>query len=153
MITGRRSMQRNSIAKVFGLALVLALALAALAGLALASHADGDPFDDGGPFAASSVVPTAGEVSLGQQVGFAVRVVNSGSVTAGDVLMWNPLPEGATYVSASGGAFPVVGGTLDDVVLAAPREGQAYHAQLQTSVPLTGPDQVTGVAWVGAGGG
>ena len=47
-----------------------------------------------------SVVPTAEQVRVGQQVGFALYVVNTGSMTATDVLMWSPLPPGSTYVSA-----------------------------------------------------
>ena len=125
------------------LALIPAALLVALAGLVLASQADSGPFDG------SSVVPTAQEVEVGQQVGFALYVVNSGPVTATDVLAWNPLPSGSTYVSASGGAFPVVGGVVNDVLLNVPPEGHAYDARLHTSTPLTDTHDVTGIAWVG----
>jgi len=129
--------------------LALPLILLALVTLGLTSQAIGGPFDDGGPFAASSVVPTVDEVSVGQNVGFALYVVNSSPVTATDVLVWNPLPPGSTYVSASGGAFPVVGGEVHEGLLASPPEGHAYDARLHTSTLLTDTEDVTGIAWVG----
>jgi uncharacterized repeat protein (TIGR01451 family) len=144
---GNRTMKQNSIpAKVSGPALMLALplALVALVTLGLTIQAIGGPFDG------SSVVPTVDEVSVGQQVGFALYVVNSSPVTATNVLVWNPLPPGSTYVSASGGAFPVVGGAVSDAVPIVPPEGHAYDARLHTSTPLTGTDDVSGVAWVGS---
>jgi len=144
-------------ARKTALVLTPAALLVALAGLVLpvlavrpgASRADFGPFDDGGPFAASSVAPTADEVRVGEAVGFALYLVNSSPLTATDVLVWNPLPSGSTYVSASGGAFPVVGGEVHGGLLAAPPEGQAYDARLHTSAPLTDTEEVTGLAWVG----
>jgi uncharacterized repeat protein (TIGR01451 family) len=123
--------------------LVVALSLATVALFGLAIQAGS------GPFADSSVAPTAAEVAVGQQVGFAIRVVNSGPVTVSEVLVWNPLPTGTTYVSASGGAFPVVGGALEGGLPAAPPEGQAYDVRLHSAVPLAEPARVTGVAWLG----
>jgi uncharacterized repeat protein (TIGR01451 family) len=149
---GNRTMKQNSIPdRVSRPALMLALPLIllALVTLGVTIQAIGGPFDNGGPFAASSVVPTVDEVSVGQNVGFALYVVNSSPVTATDVLVWNPLPPGSTYVSASGGAFPVVGGAVNDGPLAAPPEGYAYDARLHISTPLTGTDEVSGIAWVG----
>ncbi len=139
-------MRHNSIAgRLSGPArtLVLPLALVALVALGLTIQAGSGPFDG------SSVVPTTEEVSVGQQVGFALYLVNSSPITATDVLLWNPLPPDTTYVSASGGAFPVVEGTVDDGLLAAPPESQAYDARLRTAVPLTDTGSVTGIAWVG----
>lgn len=136
-------MTKREITRRITLALMPAVLLVALAGLVLVIQADG------GPFAASSVVPTADEVAVGEEVGFALYVVNSGAVTATDVLVWNPLPPGTTYVSASGGAFPVVGGALSDLSLTAPPEGQAYDARLHTSALLADTEEVTGIAWVG----
>jgi uncharacterized repeat protein (TIGR01451 family) len=130
--------------------LALPLALVALVTLGLTIQAIGGPFDNGGPFAASSVVPTTDEVSVGQDVGFALYVVNASPVTATDVLVWNPLPPGSTYVSASGGAFPVVGGAVSDALPTMPPEGHAYDARIHTSTPLTGTDEVSGIAWVGS---
>jgi len=135
--------------------LALPLALAALAALGLTIQAGGGPFATGGPFAMgesfalSSVVPTVDEVSVGEVVGFALYLVNAGPLTATNVLVWNPLPPDTTYVSASGGAFPVVGGTPGDGLLDVPPETQAYDARLHTPVPLTDTGSVTGIAWVG----
>ncbi|MBN1660434.1 MAG: DUF11 domain-containing protein [Anaerolineae bacterium] len=123
--------------------LALLLALLAVVALGLTTQAGSGPFDG------SAVVPTAEQVRVGQQVGFALYVVNTGSMTATDVLMWSPLPPGSTYVSASGGAFPVMGGQLDDELFTAPPEGQAYDVRLRTSIPLTETNDVTGIAWVG----
>ena len=117
--------------------------LVMLAGLVLAIRAGAGPFDG------SSVVPTADEVAVGDDVGFALYVVNAAPLTATEVLVWNPLPPGTTYVSASGGAFPVVGGAVDDARLSTPSESHAYDARLQASVPLTDAGQVTGIAWAG----
>ena len=139
-------MRHNSIAgRLSGPArtLALPLALVALVALGLTIQARSGPFDG------SAVVPTAEEVSVGQQVGFALYLVNSSAVTATDVLVWNPLPPDTTYVSASGGAFPVVAGMVDDGLLVAPPESQAYDARLQMAVPLTDTSSVTGIAWVG----
>jgi len=150
---GNRTMKQNSIpARVSGPVLMLALPLAllALVTMGLTVQAVGGPFENGGLFAASSVVPTVGEVDVGENVGFALYMVNSSPVTATDVLVWNPLPTGSTYVSASGGAFPVVGGAVNDGLLAAPPEGHAYDARLHISTPLTGTDEVSGIAWVGS---
>jgi len=144
---GNRTMKQNSLSgRVSGPALMLALPLAllALVALGLTIQAIGGPFDG------SLVVPTADEVSVGQQVGFALYVVNSSSVTATDVLVWNPLPPHTTYISASGGAFPVVGGEVHEGLLAAPPEGHAYDAQLHISTPLSGTDEISGIAWVGS---
>jgi uncharacterized repeat protein (TIGR01451 family) len=146
MMKGDRTMKHNSISgKGHGSALMLALLLAllALVTLGLTIQAGSGPFDG------SSVVPTAAEVRVGQQVGFALYVVNTGPVTATDVLIWSPLPPGSTYVSASGGAFPVVGGQLNDELFTAPPEGQAYDARLRSSVLLTETNDVSGIAWVG----
>ncbi len=139
----------RKIARKIALALMPVVLLAALAGLVLTIQADSGPFDDGGSFAASSVVPTVDKVRVGEAVGFALYVVNSSPVTATDVLVWNPLPPGSTYISASGGAFPVVGGSVALGLLTAPPEGQAYDARLHASVLLTNPSNVTGIAWVG----
>ncbi len=125
------------------LVLTPAALLVALAGLVLAIRADSGPFDG------SSVEPTTDEVRVGEAVGFALYLVNSSPLTATDVLVWNPLPPGSTYVSASGGAFPVVGGEVHGEFLAAPFEGQAYDARLHTSALLTDTEDVTGIAWVG----
>jgi uncharacterized repeat protein (TIGR01451 family) len=133
-----RKMQRKT-----ALALTPAALLVALAGLVLAIRADSGPFDG------SSVAPTVDEVRVGEAVGFALYLVNSSSVTATDVLVWNPLPPGSTYVSASGGAFPVVGGEIQGGLLSVPPEGQAYDARLHTSALLTDTEDVTGIAWVG----
>ena len=144
---GNRTMKQNSLSgRVSGPALMLALPLAllALVTLGLTIQAIGGPFDG------SLVVPTADEVRVGQQVGFALYVVNSSPMTATDVLVWNPLPPGSTYVSASGGAFPVVGGAVHGGLLAAPPEGQAYDARLHTSTALSGTDEISGIAWVGS---
>jgi len=135
--------------------LALPLTLVALVALGLTIRAASGPLDTGGPFAMgesfapSSVVSTAEEVSVGQQVGFALYLVNAGPLTATDVLVWNPLPPDTTYVSASGGAFPVVGGTPGDGLLSVPPEGFAYDARLGTFAHLTGTEHVTGIAWVG----
>jgi len=126
------------------LALALSLALLALVGLGLTLRADGSPFDG------SSVIPTASEARVGEEVGFALYVVHSAPLTATDVLVWNPLPAGTTYVAASGGAFPVIGTPLEGGLATLPPEGQAYHARLQAAVPLTDAAQVSGIAWVGA---
>ncbi len=142
-------MTKSKVTRRITLALALAALLVMLIGLVMVIQADSGPFDDGGPFAASSVAPTAGEVDVGDEVGFSLYVVNATTVTATEVLVWNPLPTGASYVSASGGAFPVVGGAVSDVALTAPPEGRAYDARLGTSVPLTVPGNVTGIAWVG----
>jgi uncharacterized repeat protein (TIGR01451 family) len=149
---GNRTMKQYSIpGRVSGpaLMLVLPLALITLVALGLTIQAGSGPFDNGGPFDASSVVPTADEVNVDQQVGFALYVVNSSPVTATDVLVWNPLPPDTTYVSASGGAFPVVGGTVGDGIPNVPLENQAYDARRHAAVPLTDAGSVTGVAWVG----
>ena len=86
----------------FGLVFALAAILLLSIGFVLAIRAEA------GLFADSSVVPTVDEVEVGEPLGFALYVLNSGPVTATEVLVWNPLPPGTTYVSASGGAFPVV---------------------------------------------
>mgnify|MGYP002682080513 CR=1 FL=1 len=104
---------------------------------------------DAGPFDGSVVVPTVDETTVGEAVGVALYVVNSSPVTATEVLVWNPLPVGATYVSASGGAFPVLGRAVSDTLPAIPSDGFAYDSRLRVSVPLTDTDNVTGIAWVG----
>jgi uncharacterized repeat protein (TIGR01451 family) len=95
-------------------------------------------------------------VGVGDEAGFALYVVNSGPVTATEVLVWNPLPTRTTYVSASGGAFPVIGSTVMSLMpwqmgagLSQPPEGHAYDARVGASAPLTDPTGVTGIAWVG----
>ena len=103
----------------------------------------------GGPFDGSTVTATDAKVSVGDTVGFALYVVNAGPVTATEVLVWNPLPTGTTYISASGGAFPVVGGAVSEAALTKPLAGRAYDARLGVSVPLTDPGQVTGIVWMG----
>jgi len=146
MMKGERTMKHNSISgrgHGSALMLVLLLALVAVVTLGLTIQAGSGPFDG------SSVVPTAAEVRVGQQVGFALYVVNTGPVTATDVLIWSPLPLGSTYVSASGGAFPGVGGQMHDGLLIVPTEGHAYDARLRVSVLLTETNDVSGVAWVG----
>jgi uncharacterized repeat protein (TIGR01451 family) len=145
-----RKMLRN-VRRKTALALTPAALLVALAGLVLPVLAvrPGAIRADSGPFDGSSVAPTADEVRVGEAVGFALYLVNSSPVTATDVLVWNPLPPGSTYVSASGGAFPVVGGEVHGGLLAAPPEGQAYDARLHTSALLTDTEEVTGLAWVG----
>lgn len=146
MMKGNRTMKDNSTSdRDRGSTWMLALLLALLAVVALGLTIQAGS----GPFEGSAVVPTAEQVRVGQQVGFALYVINTGSVTATDVLMWSALPPGSTYVSASGGAFPVVGGQLDDELFTTPPEGQAYDARLRYSVPLTGTSDVTGIAWVG----
>lgn len=119
---------------------LLALPLALVAVGALASS---------GAFDGSSVVPTATQVRVGDRLGFALYVVNSSPVTATNVLVWNPLPSGTGYVSASGGAFPVTGGEMAGDLVSTPLEGHAYSVQLHASVPLTDTGDVTGIAWVG----
>ena len=146
MMKGDRTMKHNSISGKghgSGLMLALLLALVAVVTLGLTIQAGSGPFDG------SSVVPTAAEVRVGQQVGFALYAVNTGPVTATDVLIWSSLPLGSTYVSASGGAFPVVGGQMHDGLLTAPTEGHAYDARLRVSVLLTETNDVSGIAWVG----
>lgn len=143
---GKRMKKHCSISgRVSGRAWILALplGLVAVVAVALTIQADSGPFDG------SSVVPTADEVGVGQRVGFALYVVNSSPVTVTDVLVWNRLPPGSTYVSASGGAFPLMGSVTPDLVLAVPPEGCAYDSRLKSSAPLTDPDDVTGIAWVG----
>jgi len=114
-----------------------------LGGLVMAIRADAGPFDG------SVVVPTVDETTVGEAVGFALYVVNSSPVTATEVLIWNPLPAGATYVSASGGAFPVLGEAVSGTLPAVPPDGFAYDARLRTSVLLTDTGSVTGIAGEG----
>lgn len=143
---GNRTMKRNSIPdRVFRPALMLALplALVALVALGLTIQAGSGPFDG------SSVVPTADEVKVGDELGFALYVVNSGPVTVTDALVWNPLPPGTGYIGASGGAFPITGGVMTGVPVSIPLEGRAYDVRLHASVPLTDTGDVTGIAWVG----
>ena len=123
--------------------LALPLALVALAAIGLTIQAGSGPFDG------SSVVPTASEVKVGDELGFALYVVNSGPVTVTDVLVWNPLPPGTTYVGASGGAFPITGGVMAGTPSSIPLQGRAYDVRLHASVPLTDTGDVTGIAWVG----
>ncbi|HHN94112.1 MAG TPA: DUF11 domain-containing protein, partial [Anaerolineae bacterium] len=100
-------------------------------------------------FGDSLIQPTHEEVHVGDALGFTIYVVNSGDVTATDVLVWNPIPAGAEFLSVSGGAFPVVGGPITGAISPTPPEGYAYNTRSRMVVPLEEDSDVTGIAWVG----
>jgi uncharacterized repeat protein (TIGR01451 family) len=105
----------------------------------------------------SSVTPNHTPVRAGERVTFTIQVVNSSTVTATDVFVYNPIPKGTDFVTVGNG-FPIVGGEAETVNAQAMdtpdvsvSSGEAYDASTDSTVPLDSvdPGDVTAVGWVG----
>jgi uncharacterized repeat protein (TIGR01451 family) len=134
------------------LAASIALAIVALIVLGAGIAAQGSI-----DWSQSSVTPSHTPVRAGERVTFTIQVVNSSTVTATDVFVYNPIPMGTDFVTVSNG-FPIVGGEAETVNAQAMdtpdmsvSSGEAYNASTDSTVPLDSVDSgdVTAVGWVG----
>jgi uncharacterized repeat protein (TIGR01451 family) len=108
----------------------------------------------------SLILPNRTPVRLGEQVTFQIWVVNSSTVPAEDVFVYNPIPQGVEYVDVAGpGTFPIVvdGAMQTQQAL----QTMAYPGELSTdqAYDLAGgevvaestvdPEDVIAVGWAG----